>query len=354
MSFELGEAFRRCGLETGGRRLILDALACYTDEETGLASASQVTLAVHAGMSLRQAKRILAELLADESLEGLLRLVRPSAGRGRVAVYQLMIGRIEPLATAIKAAQRVARAGVAMALLDDGLCGKALSPDNMRAIFKRLAHLMRYEGHPPAAAAIEAQAALFEAFLASETPVRRPDGSQAAQVEPEFDFDAPLTDGNAPSGACELPVEETAERGTICPEKGDTLSGKGDILSSVHIRNLSPQGYIPFTAAPAEAACEIPVTGQAVIAREFFLDPVSMIGHVTACRSDRRAFGEAFAGRLGRIDAHGVLTIVCSDGAEAEALSGRWLEPLVGYARDIGLSGVVFAARAGTRERPPP
>ncbi|MBA4338331.1 MAG: hypothetical protein C0421_05755 [Hyphomonas sp.] len=349
MSFELGEALRRCGLETGGRRHILDALACYTDEETGLASASQVTLAVHAGMSERHAKRILAELLADESLAGLVRLVRPSQGRGRVAVYQLMIGRIEPLAAAIKASQRVARAGVAMALLDAGLCGKALSPDNMRSVFTLLARLMRAEGNPPAAAAVEAQAALFEAFLASETPVRRPDGSQAAQVEPEFDFDAPGTDEKPPAEACEMAVEETGERGTSCPEKGDNLSRKGDILSSAHIRNLSPQGYTP-TAPEAREADEILIAGQAVRPRDFYLDPMAMIGHVTACRADRRAFGEAFAGRRGRIDAHGTLTIVCSHAAEAEWLAERWLEPLVSYARDIGLAGVVFAARA----KPPP
>jgi hypothetical protein len=266
-----------------------------------------------------------------------------------VAVYQLMIGRIEPLAAAIKASQRVARAGVAMALLDAGLCGKPLSPDNMRAVFTLLARLMRLEGHPPAALAVEAQAALFEAFLASETPVRRPDGSAPEIEAPQFDFGA----GFEVSAPVEKPPSPCGEN----PEKGDNLSGKGDNLSSAHIRNLSPQGYTPL-ARGAREPCEIPVTepvlGQAVIAREFFLDPAGMIGHVTACREDRRAFGEAFAGRLGRIDAHGVLTIVCSDGAEAEALSGRWLEPLVGYARDIGLSGVVFAARAGTRERPPP
>ncbi|MBI1401442.1 hypothetical protein [Hyphomonas sp.] len=350
MSFELGESLRRCGLETGGRRHILDALACYTDEETGLASASQVTLAVHAGMSERHAKRILAELIADQDLAGLVRLVRPAAGRGRVAVYQLMIGRIEPLAAAIKAAQRVARAGVAVALLDAGLCGKALSPDNMRAIFTLLARLMRLEGNQPAAAAVEAQAALFEAFLASEAPVRRPDGSEAA---PEFDF-GPQAEENAPAQPCGKPVNDRPERGTICPEKGDNLSGKGDNLSSAHIRNLSPQGLTPFTAEAAATGCEQLIAGQAVVAREFFLDPMAMIGHVTACRADRRAFGEAFAGRLGRIDAHGVLTVVCTDPAEAESLAARWLEPLVGYARTIGLSGVVFAARGRAAEWPPP
>lgn len=363
MSFELGEAFRRCGLETGGRRLILDALACYTDEETGLASASQASLAVHAGMNERSAKRLLRELLTDPQLAGLVRLVRPGNGRGRLAVYQLMIGRVEPLATAIKAAQRVARAGVGMALLDAGLCGKPLSPDNMRAVFKLLARLMRAEGNPPAAAAIEAQAALFEAFLASETPVRRPDGSEVSQTEPEFDFDAPQTDEKGPAAPCELPVEEPAERGTIRPEKGDNLSGKGDNLSSAHIRNLSPQGYTPSAPEAREGGepdgsenliADAPVTGQAARRREFYLDPMAMIGHVTACREERRAFGEAFAGRLARIDAHGTLTIVCAHAAEAEWLSGRWLEPLVRYAADIGLSGVVFAARHAARAKPPP
>lgn len=347
MSFELGEAFRRCGLETGGRRLILDALACYTDEETGLASASQASLAVHAGMSERGAKRLLRELLTDPELAGLVRLVRPGNGRGRLAVYQLMIGRVEPLASAVKAAQRVARAGVGMALLDAGLCGKPLSPDNMRVVFALLARLMRLEGNPPAALAVEAQAALFEAFLAGEAPVRRPDGSQAEIDEPEFDFEA----GNEVSAPVEIAPAPCGEK----PGKGDNLSGKGDNLSSAHIRNLSPQGYTP-RARGAGKACGIPdaqpVAAQAARNREFFLEPTAMIAHVADCREDRRAFGEAFAGRLGRIDAHGVLTIVCRDPAEADALAGRWLQPLVSYGADIGLSGVVFAARPRKRDGP--
>lgn len=357
MSFELGEAFRRCGLETGGRRLILDALACYTDEETGLASASQASLAVHAGMSERSAKRLLRELLTDPELAGLVRLVRPGNGRGRLAVYQVMIGRVEPLAAAVKAAQRVARAGVGMAMLDAGLCGKPLSPDNMRAVFALLARLMRLEGNPPAAMAVEAQQALFEAFLAGEAPVRRPDGSEADIEAPEFDFEAGYDASE--------PVENAAAPCGEKPGKGDNLSGKGDNLSSAHIRNLSPQGYTPRARGAGEA-CAIPdapppdrpgaefVTGQAVRGREFFLDPMAMIAHVADCREDRRAFGEAFAGRLGRIDAHGVLTIVCRDAGEAEALSGRWLDPLVRYAAVIGLSGVVFAARHTARSKPPP
>ena len=337
MSFELGEALRRCGLETGGRRLILDAMACYTDDETGLCSASQASLAVHAGMSERNAKRLIAALLRDADLAGLVRLVRPAAGRGRVAVYQLMISRVEPLAAAVKAAQRVARAGVGLAMLDAGLCGKPLSPDNMRRAFKLLAALMRAEGHPPAALVVEAQQAVFEAFLASEAPVRRPDGSEPGIDQPGFDFGA-----ESPSAACGKPCGK--------PDgKGDNLSGKGDNLSSVHIRNLLPSGISTLAPAPREA-CEFLIAVQAIRAGEFFLDPMAMIAQVTACREDRRAFGKAFAGRMARINPHGALTIFCNGEAEGAELADRWLEPLVAYAASVGLSGVVFKSRA----RPPP
>lgn len=345
MSFELGEALRRCGLETGGRRLMLDALACYTEEETGLASASQLSLALHAGMTERHAKRLLAELLGDGALQGLVRLVRPAAGRGRTAVYQVMIGRVEPLAAAIKTAQRVARAGVAAAIIDAGLCGKVLSPENMRAAFGVLARLMRAEGNLTAAAAIEAQRALFEAHLASEEPMRGPDGRLPfAEPEntPQAEEESPLSRCGNP---CEGPVEKAAERGTFRPEKGDISSGKGDISSSAHSKDNIPSGNNSLRAPDAREAAGIFVVGDATAQGEFFLDPLGMIGHVTACRDDRRAFGEAFSGRVARINEHGALMIRCRTEAEAFELSRRWLEPLVSYAAVWGLSGVAFEVR---------
>lgn len=344
MSFELGEALRRCGLETGGRRLMLDALACYTDEDTGLASASQLSLALHAGMTERHAKRVLAELLSDEALQGLVRLVRPAAGRGRTAVYQLMIGRVEPLASAIKAAQRVARAGVAAAIMDAGLCGKTLSPDNMRAAFGVLSRLMRAEGNLAASAAIDAQRALFEAFLAAEEPIRGPDGRLPLK-EPEND---PQADEKPASAPCGKPVDSPAKRGTFRPEKGDISSKKGDISSSAHSIDIFPSGIKPLPAPDAREAPGLFVVGDATAQGEFFLDPIGMIGHVAACRDDRRAFGEAFSGRLARINEHGALMIRCRTESEAFELSRRWLEPLVSYAAVWGLSGVAFEVGAAT------
>ncbi|MBK8196996.1 MAG: hypothetical protein IPK75_01410 [Acidobacteria bacterium] len=84
MSFELGEALRRCALESGGRRDLLEALATYADDETGLATVSQLSLALHAGVTERHARRILAALVADPRLEGLVRQIsKPSGAAGR-------------------------------------------------------------------------------------------------------------------------------------------------------------------------------------------------------------------------------------------------------------------------------
>ena len=275
---------------------------------------SQLALALHAGMSERQVKRLLPQLCEDPDLAGLVRLVRPAKGRGRTAVYQLAIGRVEPLASAVKTAQRIARAGVAREVIEAGLCGGKLTPDNMRRVFAVLACLLRAEDADAAARAVEAQQAVFEAALMTEISVRGPSGA---------------------------PVDKPA--GAACENagKGDAVSGKGDILSSGHSKESFPSG-INLLSSDDDAACGKIAAGSCTAPREFFLDPTAMLAHVASCRADRRAFVADFATRRASVSGDGVLAVRCSDAAEAARLSDAWLEPLVAYVGDLGLAGVIF------------
>lgn len=370
MSFELGESVRRCGLETGGRRDLLEALATYADDETGLATVSQLSLALHAGLTERHARRILAQLVTDDRLEGLVRLISAPRGRGRTAVYRLHLERVEPLAAAVKIAQRACHAGAAKALMASGLVGAALSPHNMRRVFGCLRSLCLAEGQAPAAAAIAAQAALFEAALAAEAPGTLADGSQ-------------LPFGRlakSPLPACGKPVEKR-------PGNPDILSENPDILSGPHNKDSSPSRINPLSrdparegavdglpekpaAAPGERAqglqgvCEAagarpareaPAEGPDAAAKPakallsaatapggFLIDPEAVLGHLTGGREAVRAFLEAFRHRPARVTPQGVLAISASGAGEAFTLARDWIDPLLAWAAESGLSGVVF------------
>lgn len=377
MSFELGESVRRCGLESGGRRDLLEALATYADDETGLATVSQLSLALHAGLTERHARRILTQLVSDARLEGLVRLVAPPRGRGRSAVYRLHLERVEPLAAAVKIAQRACHAGAAKALMAAGLVGAPLSPQNMRRVFGRLRSLCEAEGQAPAAAAIAAQAALFEAALAAEAPGRLADGSELP-----FGSLAPR-----PAAACGKPVEK--RRGNP-----DILSRNPDILSGPHNKDTSPSRINPLSRpearegavedaplpggpesapqpapAPGESpagfqgVCEAgaavptsqaalhkrPETGKSLISAStvpggFLIDPEAMLGHLQGGREVVRAFLEAFRHRPARVTPEGVLAVTASGEKEAFRLARDWLDPLLAWAAESGLSGVVFEA----------
>ena len=75
MSFELSEMILGCGLERGGRRAVLEAMAHFADRDTGMVRVSQARLAQRAGLTERQVRRVRDSLLYDDELEGLLRCV---------------------------------------------------------------------------------------------------------------------------------------------------------------------------------------------------------------------------------------------------------------------------------------
>ncbi|MBK8196995.1 MAG: hypothetical protein IPK75_01405 [Acidobacteria bacterium] len=234
-----------------------------------------------------------------------------------------------------------------------GLVGGALSPHNMRRVFGCLRSLCRDEGHGPAAAAIAAQEALFEAVLAAEAPDRLADGEKLP-----FGDLAPRP--ALPDRACGKPVKSA-------PENPDILSQNPDILSSPHNKDSSPSRITPFaretaSAAPVESAEAVqgePGAGPALFSAStapggLLIDPETVLGHVEGGREACRAFVAAFRHRPARVTPDGVLAIRARSEREAFALCRDWLAPLTAWAAESGLSGVVFEAAAGSEATGPP
>lgn len=337
MSFELGEALQRCGLEKGARGQMLEALATYTDEETGLATASQVTLAVRARVSERHARRMLETLIGDERLEGLVEEVSGACGRGRTAIYRVHLERVEPLAAAMKIAQRACRAGIGKALLDSGLVGDVLSPRNIRRVFGLMRSVCQQENQAAAVSAIIAQEALFEAAMA------------AFRAE------------NVALQACGKPRKNPDTESAFVSGNPDILSKNPDILSTVHSIDNSPSGIYPPSREPAREAAvdnpeaplaDVPATDQALPCAEaalavqgFAVAPERVIPWLPAGRARQRAFVEDFKQRPMRLMPSGRLLIRVRSEREEAVLTDRWLIVLLNWAEAHGIADVEFTQR---------
>ena len=330
MAYELGEAIRRCGLESGARRAVIDALACYTDADTRLARVSRVSIALHAGVSEKTVQRLVAEICADPELEGLVRLVREAKGRGNPAVYRVDIDRLEPLSDAIKAAGRKVFAGVGKRLFDRGLVGRKASRYNIRAVFRALDGLLEAEGQLATRALVKAHCEAFEeALLASG------DVTLIGRKMPERDENKA--------------VDSAHETGTSCPrlsdEKGDILSGKGDISSREHSIDNSPSGNIPLTRDAGEGAHEAApgriVACAASDAGEMIFTVEGVLAHATVNRRERLDLTADLDGRIVRVNADGVVIFRARSIDDAEAI-GRWITPLTDWTQAIGLAGVAI------------
>jgi len=338
MSFEMIDAIRRCGLETGARRNVLDALACYTDAETGLARVSRVTVAMHAGVAEKTAQRVLNELCSDGELAGLVRRVREASGRGNPAIYSLDIARLEALSDACKAAGRRVFAGVGKRLSDAGLIGRKASPENIRAVFHQLSELLRDEDEPVTRRLVDTHRDAFEAALARSRQVEvigmRPTGNPG-DVPPLGPVDS------VDKGGQDVPLSPP-ERGTSRPERGT-------FRPTPYNKDSSPSGNITFTreARPVEKilVAQAVGTGDAVFSVE------GLLAHVTVSRKERLQLISDLHGRMVRVSPAGLLAIRADSEADAADIEARWLEPLVAWAGMLGLSGVVidaaFAPEAG-------
>lgn len=313
MSFELSELVLGCGLERGARRAVMEAIAHYADTETGLARVSLVRLAQRAALSERTLYRVLPDLLEDAELSGLVRCVRPAAGRGNAAVYKLDVSRLEPLVGAMRAAGRRVFAGVAKALQDGGLAGVKASDANISAVFRTLDSLLRSEGEFTTAGTVTALYAEYRAATARRAEM---------QV-----LGKPLPDGRAP-----------VENGDGNP---DIVARNPDILSMAYNKDTSPSGYNTFTHAAREPCGKI-LAGAATDAGAFLFSIEGLVAHCALSRAERHGLLTDLEGRVTRVTRDGVLAIRVQSAGEAEAMKARWLERLLGWATDVGLSGVVF------------
>lgn len=335
MSYELSETILGCGLERGGRRAVLEAMAHFADLETGMVRVSQVRLAQRAALTERQVRRVLDGLLYDEALEGLLRCVRASSGRGHAAVYRLDVMRLEPLRAAMNLTARRIYAGAAKVQLDNGLSGVPATPANIRAVFGALSRQLNDEQEFSTRRAVDALLEDFEDAMTRHRELSVIGRPLEASVRP--------VDGGANTG------QNVRLSGARNPDK---MSRNPDILSSAHSIDNSPSGNTP---SAHEAGCGKILVGAAVGFRQFLFETEGLLAHVTLNRRDRHDLIVDLQGRMARVTPDGVLAIRVRNEADAEALARRWLEPMLGWAGDVGLAGVVFdgafAAPAEAAER---
>jgi len=329
MSFELSELVLGCGFEKGARRALLEAIAHFADAETGLARVSLAALAQRAGMSERNAYRWLPKLVGDPETDGLVTCLRHGQGRGNTHVYRLHLARLEPVRAAINTARRRIYAGAAKALNDAGLSGAKASNTNIRRVFAVLVEALRAEQEFTTARTVEALAGEFELAAARHAEISvigRPiEGVPAA---------------SEPVESCQKPCQTVRVSEGLNP---DSLSRKPDSLTIGHNKDNSPSGITPSGASPLQGCGKI-LAGAATSWRDFIFDVEGVLAHAALCRADRLALMGALQGRLARVSPDGVLALRCTGPAEAEAMAARWLEPLLGWAADAGLSGVVFDA----------
>ncbi|MBB40971.1 MULTISPECIES: hypothetical protein [Hyphomonas] len=327
MSFELSEMILGCGLERGGRRAVLEAMAHFADRDTGMVRVSQARLAQRAGLTERQVRRVRDSLLYDDELEGLLRCVRHASGRGNAAVYRLDVTRLEPLRSAMVLSARRIYAGAAKAQLDNGLAGVKATPGNIRSVFAALIRQLADEDQNSTRRAVEALRDEFESAMASHHELsvigRR------------------LEDG---AGELDGAVDGAAKAGHNVhlsgDENPDIMSRKADILSKPHSMDISPSGKSTPAASPA--ACGKILVGSAVGFDRFLFEVEGLLAHATLNRRERMDLIHDLQGRVARVTLDGILAIRARNEADAEAMAARWLEPLLGWAGDVGLAGVVF------------
>ncbi len=146
MSREAVNIIKDTGLEAGGRRDLLEGLAHYMNEETGLAKVSLDSLTIVTRLSGRQLRNVRRDMLDPAKGHGLLQEVQPMArGRKRandpssgLGVYWLNMRRLAPVATAVREARRAIYAGAARAVGKAGLIGKPASYENSFAMIRAL------------------------------------------------------------------------------------------------------------------------------------------------------------------------------------------------------------------------
>ena len=153
MSREAVNIIKDCVLESGGRQQLLEALAHYMHEDTGLARVSLTSLEPITRLKERRLRQLRDELLAPDTGHGLLQEVQPAArGRKRRAdpasglgVYWLNLRRLGPVAAAVREARRGIHAGAARALSKSKLIGAPATYENARRVIEVLRDAVKAE-----------------------------------------------------------------------------------------------------------------------------------------------------------------------------------------------------------------
>lgn len=322
MSYELSEMVLGCGFETGARRALLEAIAHFADTETGIARVSLSTLATRAALNERTAWRHLAKLVDDPETDGLLVCIKRGCGRNNPSVYRLHAARLEPVRAALIAARRRIFAGATTALQDARLVGRKPSNEHIRAVFACLQKALLAEQEFTTARTIAQLAEEFELAAARHAQIRvigRP------IPEPEED-EKPCQDVRVSEG-----------------RNPDRFVGNPDNLTLAHSKDIYTSGNTPSgTAEPGP--CGKIIAGATNQHGSFLFDTEGVLAHSALPRSERLALMRDLQGRVARVTPDGILAIRCRATPDDAEIAARWLEPLLGWAGDAGLSGVVFDA----------
>lgn len=326
MSYELSELVLGCGFESGARRALLEAIAHYADTETGLARVSLSALATRAALNERTAWRHLAALVDDPETDGLLVCVKRGCGRNNPSLYRLHSARLEPVRAALIAARRRIYAGAATALQDAKLVGLKPSNAHIRAVFACLKKALLAEQEFTTARTIDALAAEFELAAARHAKITvigtpLPATETAPDAEPK---------------PCQ-PVRVSESRNP------DKFVGNPDNLTLAHSKDIYTSGNTP-SGTPGAEPCGKILAGAASHQGSFLFDTEGVLAHAALARSERLALLRDLQGRVARVTPDGVLAIRCRDVPGDVAIAERWLERLICWASDAGLSGVVFDA----------
>ena len=320
MSYELSEMVLGCGFETGPRRALLEAIAHFADTETGLARVSLTTLAARAALNERTAWRHLATLVDDPETDGLLVCVKRGSGRSNPSLYRLHTARLEPVRAALVAARRRIFAGAATALHDAQLIGRKPSNENIRAMFACLKKALLDEQEFTTARTVAALAEEFEVAAARH--------AQITVIGTPMPEDQPA----------EKPCQDVRVSQGGNP---DRFVVKPDNLTCGHSKDNITSGNNPSGAEPPEPCGKI-IAGATSHRGSFLFDAEGVLAHAALPRSERLQLIRDLQGRPARVTADGVLAIRCRGSREDAEIAARWLERLLSWAADAGLSGVVF------------
>ena len=297
-----------CLMESKSRFMILMGLVDWRQaDEAGETtySASQATLALAAGISDRQASRLLQELCGKGDHEPVLECVQMGRGAGYASVYRLLDDRLLRVANCVRTARATVKAGLAKHMLGLGILRPQATIQNARDIMLACAEACLIEGYKRQAA--EIMMAMVRPFF-----------GESGEADVVY---VPGVTGDILSGV---------KWGTT----GDIMSGVRSLLVTFSGATGDIQGFgtsflseIP-DSAPTGRATRVYISAREAGASEDLL--------------------KLLDGVADRVRADGQLGLSVGAFAKARIEGERGYLDLLGQvARGLGCSGVVLGAKAG-------